>query len=213
MSPIVTNTEARGKTYSTMPTHATKSVLGQDDFLKILITQLQNQDPMQPMQDRDFIAQMATFSSLEQMTNMSKAMQEMRGMMLGQATSYVGKEVIYELNLYDPSNGLFLGKENFAGLVSAIENEKGKTFLLTSLGHRVPLDAVLSVAANLNNPITDNAHLIGKKVTFTKISSDGMHTEESRIVTAISYQDWKIQLVLDNEEKIGIVNVLKVENA
>ena len=44
---------------------AGSDILGKDDFLKILMTQLQNQDPLNPMQDKDFIAQMATFSTLE----------------------------------------------------------------------------------------------------------------------------------------------------
>ncbi|CAM3890959.1 flagellar hook capping FlgD N-terminal domain-containing protein [Cohnella lubricantis] len=56
----------------------TTNELGKDEFLKILITQLQNQDPMQPMEDKDFISQMAQFSALEQTSNMATQLQAMR---------------------------------------------------------------------------------------------------------------------------------------
>ena len=48
------------------------SDLNKDTFLKLLITQMQNQDPLNPMEDREFIAQMAQFTSLEQMQNLNQ---------------------------------------------------------------------------------------------------------------------------------------------
>ncbi|MCP6681400.1 flagellar hook assembly protein FlgD [Bacillus nakamurai] len=48
--------------------------LGKDEFLKILMTQVRNQDPLNPVDDKEFISQMATFSSLEQMMNLNKTM-------------------------------------------------------------------------------------------------------------------------------------------
>ncbi|MBB6732854.1 flagellar hook capping FlgD N-terminal domain-containing protein [Cohnella zeiphila] len=59
-------------------TNTGSTELGKDEFLEILVTQLQNQDPMQPMEDKDFIAQMAQFSSLEQMLNMTNQMTALR---------------------------------------------------------------------------------------------------------------------------------------
>jgi flagellar basal-body rod modification protein FlgD len=47
--------------------------LGKDDFLKLLVTQLQNQDPMNQMDEKDFMGQMAQFSTLEQITNLVSA--------------------------------------------------------------------------------------------------------------------------------------------
>lgn len=80
-----------------------QNTLGKDDFLKLLITQLQNQDPMQPMQDKEFISQMATFTSLEQMTNMNKLLENVLSNQLDNSlmsySEMIGKEV--EWNKYN----------------------------------------------------------------------------------------------------------------
>jgi len=74
-----------------------KQNMDKDDFLKILITQLTTQDPTQPMQDKDFIAQMAQFSSLEQMTNMATSFGKVSSVIsASQAVSTIGKSVEIE---------------------------------------------------------------------------------------------------------------------
>ncbi|MCR9144484.1 MAG: hypothetical protein NXI24_19760 [bacterium] len=69
----------------------TAKQLGKDDFLQLLITQLSYQDPTAPMKDQQFIAQMAQFSSLEQMQNMASAVSKMADR---QGQALIGKFIV-----------------------------------------------------------------------------------------------------------------------
>lgn len=68
--------------------------LGKDDFLKLLVAELQHQDPTNPMQDRDFIAQMSQMSSLEQMNNISSGFLKLNSLINSMSASeLLGKDV------------------------------------------------------------------------------------------------------------------------
>ncbi len=68
--------------------------LGKDDFLKLLLTQMSHQDPTAPVDNNQFIAQMAQFSSLEQMYNMSNGFNKLAAMLNhSEASETLGKNV------------------------------------------------------------------------------------------------------------------------
>lgn len=76
------------------PTRGIKKELDKDAFLQLLVTQLKHQDPMKPMDDTAFIAEMAQFSSLEQMQNMNKLLEQQQSFgALSQASGMIGKHV------------------------------------------------------------------------------------------------------------------------
>ncbi|MCL4456266.1 MAG: flagellar hook assembly protein FlgD [Nitrospirae bacterium] len=83
--------------------------LDQDAFLKLLIAQLKNQDPLNPMKDTEFIAQLASFSSLEQTSKMNRTMEQVMGI------SLIGMKV-------KDSTGV-------EGTVKDMSIESGKTYL------------------------------------------------------------------------------------
>ena len=84
-------------------------VLGKDDFLHLLITQLQNQDPLNPADSTEFTAQLAQFSSLEQLSNVNDNLVQLQNLETStnnsQAVSLLGKEITANGNYLKLANG------------------------------------------------------------------------------------------------------------
>jgi flagellar basal-body rod modification protein FlgD len=89
-----------------------KGVVDKDEFLMLLVTQLQNQDPLNPMDYNQFTAQMAQFSSLEQLYNVNSNLETLNGYQKGvfneNLSSFIGKNV----KVYDNSIDLAEGNAN-----------------------------------------------------------------------------------------------------
>ena len=88
---------------------AGQSEMGKDQFLKLLVTQLRYQDPLNPMDNTEFIAQLASFSSLEQMTNLNESFDNqttmIQSMNNSMAASLVGQNVVVAASSFEYQSG------------------------------------------------------------------------------------------------------------
>ncbi|MDX8362249.1 MULTISPECIES: flagellar hook assembly protein FlgD [Bacillaceae] len=185
-------------------------ILGKDDFLKILMTQLQNQDPLNPMQDKDFIAQMATFSSLEQMMAMSESME----LMLQQSiqsnlvsyNQFVGKDVTYHKEVIDEDGSTIV---EGTGVISSIQYINGEVYFELEDGSTLELGNI----SGINHTTTDNhilqgSELIGKSVMWQR--DDG--TEMSATVLSVLFNNGQTTYQLDDADgtTISASQILKI---
>ena len=92
--------------------------LGKDDFLKLLLAQLSNQDPLKPLEDKEFIAQLAQFNTLEQMQQMNTHMLDLlAGMSLAEGSNLLGK---------------FVEAGSYSGVVNSVAMVDGKAQITLS---------------------------------------------------------------------------------
>lgn len=186
--------------------------LGKDSFLQLLIAQLKHQDPTNPMDDREFISQLAQFSSLEQMQTMTKAMDSLlvsqQQTQLMSYTTFVGKEVKW----HEITDELDEDKKPIinegTGIIESLKFVDGDVVFVLADGKEITpgnISAILGGSgtnSSDNNtekesPLVQASKLIGKKVTY----KDGEQELQGRIVS-VSNKDGVIYYVLDNDKKL-----------
>jgi flagellar basal-body rod modification protein FlgD len=120
----VTSIKQTGSTGSgTQDVSGKNAQMGKDQFLKLFVAQLQHQDPMNPMQDQDFMGQMASFSTLEQVSNMAAANATMASnLQMSQSVGLLGRTVTW-LDENDVSH---------TGTVEKVSTAGGKPVLTVS---------------------------------------------------------------------------------
>ncbi|MGE5507376.1 MAG: flagellar hook capping FlgD N-terminal domain-containing protein [Chitinophagales bacterium] len=79
------------------------NAMGKDEFLQLLMAQMRNQDPMTPMDNTQFVAQMAQFSSLEQMTTLNATLSDLatsqrQASLVAEATALLGRTVTVQVD-------------------------------------------------------------------------------------------------------------------
>ena len=112
----------------------------QMDYMKILITQLQNQNPLEPMDNNDMSSQLAQFSQLQQLESMnSNFAKVLAGTERNYANSLIGKEISFATENETGNRDLT------SGIVEEVINNADGEIILATADHTVALDGVISV--------------------------------------------------------------------
>jgi len=113
--------------------------LGRDQFLQLLVTQLQNQDPLDPIKNEEFLAQLAQFSTLEGIEQLNASFGDLLALQqLTEGSSLLGKLISYQ------ADGSSTAEE---AVVERVTVQDGKLMLVTSDGTLVHVSDIQSVAA------------------------------------------------------------------
>lgn len=177
--------------------------MGKDAFMKILIAQLQNQDPTNPMKDNEFIAQMAQFSSLEQTMNLANAFEKFaeaqNQSQLIQYNQFVGKNVRWhEMTDKKDEAGKPIVNEG-TGIIQSAKFINGSVVFTMADGKELTpgnISEVLAGSGNANS-LVEASLLIGKTVGYM----DG-EEEKSGLVVSVSNKEGKLHYILDDGTRI-----------
>jgi flagellar basal-body rod modification protein FlgD len=134
---VTSNNQSKNSNSTDAVTNATQT-LGQADFLQLLVTELQNQDPLDPVDNKDFIADMAQFSSLEQMQNMNTNFQSLLTQQSLSQLNFAVNLVSHNIVATDAAGN------QVTGVVSNIDYSAGNTSVMVN-NTSVPLSNIIKI--------------------------------------------------------------------
>jgi len=177
----------------------TSGTLGKDDFLKLLVAQLQNQDPLKPMEDREFIAQTAQFTSLEQMQNMAQTAQMQQNMAL------LGKEVKAEVIKDNGSSELVYGK------VTSVRQSGTEFYLTLSDGSTVKSTEVKTVLGE-DGLYQEAMSLVGHQVNVREYDANYLATGQTHqaLITKAGVENGVVKLLTSNGATLELREIASV---
>lgn len=203
------------------PRTGDKSGLDRDAFLRLLTTQLAHQDPLNPLDDKEFVAQLAQFSSLEQLSNISESMESFKESFARQETlnavNFIGKEIRAEgRSISKDGNSVssftYTLPDTAEKLHMNIFDSFGNIVRTISLPGRMPgeHEYVWDGRAHSGNPLPDGVYSIS-------MAAEGRHgeplmvsTKTSGIVTGVINDGDQAVLRLQDGRRVNLKDVKEV---
>ncbi|MFV0349773.1 MAG: flagellar hook assembly protein FlgD [Halodesulfovibrio sp.] len=202
-------------------TDTASSDLGQEDFLTLLVTQLENQDPLNPVEDAEMIAELAQFSSLEELESLNETMEGITStlnvMTVNSAVSYLGQDVVaagYSISKTDDgcTDVYFTPAEDCSAVTAHIYNEDGDIVASVDLGSATADEHTFTWDGLKTNgsEASEGTYYVG----FEAYDADGegvtVSSEVSGTVTGISSSDGTTVLELSDGRTVELLYVSKI---
>lgn len=182
----------------------TSTAMGKDVFLKMLVAQLKNQDPLNPLDGTDFAAQLAQFSSLEQLTNMSSGLETLSEKIVAlnssQMAGLIGSQVTAEGNQIQADGttqtlSYTLPENVVKGTVSIYDGTGTLVKTLTFGAQQAGTNSVTWDTSGLSGTYT--FEVSGTNATGTSVSGSTLMTGT---VTGVNFEDGVSYLVVNGAE-------------
>ncbi|VAX32912.1 Flagellar basal-body rod modification protein FlgD [hydrothermal vent metagenome] len=193
--------------------------VGKDDFLRLFTTQLRYQSPLNPMDSTEFTAQLAQFSSLEQLVSMGDTLD---GILSYQdslnnalATNLMGKMVKVEGNRVNLEGSAAISYEvsqNVGKMTLNINNSSGEVVRTIELGKQPAGGGryIWDGTDNDGNPLPDGLYTVNFSAADNNGNSVPVSTETLSMVTGISFEDGITYLVLDNNTRVSLGEIKEI---
>jgi flagellar basal-body rod modification protein FlgD len=204
----------------------TENVLGKEEFLKLLITQLRHQDPLEPMKNEEYVAQLAQFSSLEQMQNINEKLEAslQSDLLMAQSisnsmvTALIGKEAKIQTDqIMLPESGEtsfgFRSDQTYSSAQVSVYDENGSIVFYKELKNIAPGDTTMDWDGRsaVGTKVDPGKYRLEVKLVNGDEEGTVVPTFISGEVSAVKYDQGVSSLVI-NGQLFNIANVLEVGN-
>lgn len=199
-----------------------KTALGKEDFLKLLVTQLANQDPLNPTDSTEFVTQLAQFSSLEQLANMREGLDTLAIVQTAgtsaQMVSFIGKTVKISDQSLTWAEGQKTGTVDFtldgeAKSVNVnVKDESGKTVKTIDAGslNAGKQSVTLDGKDNNGSPLAAGTYTFEVEATDAAGKTVAVSTSSMGVVSGVTFEHGYPELVLADGRTVQLGSVLEV---